>query len=418
MLTGFEVVKANAECLQMMIDGQVVLMRQSDGMINATRILKLSPLSQNQRKDRLKALKDKRRYFPARGTHGWKNTWINIREGKALCVEFGLEEKLRPLLNRGLNSDTDDNDTGGVNASTVDRLMFANESEGLQSPFIELVYNSRRLSIRRSDWRINCTHIANQRAGRSMVPKLIRDLPDNMYEHVRGLHKHQGTYVDFDTGIGFCNRHELGRLACQLLELRRTENERAAGVPQDHVTSSNLDNPLDEPQAVSISPRLADSYHVRSPPIATQSGSKEPLMSDVHMVADDTRTSKSEGLEEEDPFEEDDESSVDTDITQLRVPPATESSNDDDDDNDANDDDDDDNDNDEALSRQSNNDIENENNHHVEGRISYYSYADFEPRNSWLKEVKVGLHTPSKTSSRYGSLTDASRSFVFAASDG
>ena len=50
-------------------------------------------------------------------------------------------------------------------------------------------------------------------------------------------------------------------------------------------------------------------------------------------------------------------------------------------------------------------------------KISYYSYGDFEPRNSELEEVKLDLQTPSKTSSQYGSVVDISRSFLIAASD-
>ena len=209
----FEVMRANAEHLQMMIDGQVVLVRQSDGMINATQILKLSTLTENQRRRRIKALKDKTQVhiIPAWGTFGQQNTWINIHEGKALCIELGLKEKLRPLLVRGLNSGTDYNNMGSENESTVDRLIFANEFKGSQSPFIELIYNSCRLVIWRSDWRINYTHLANQIAGRSMIPKLIWVLSDNTYDCVRG--KYQGTYVNFETGIDFCNRYELDRLA-------------------------------------------------------------------------------------------------------------------------------------------------------------------------------------------------------------
>ena len=273
MLIGLEVVKANAGHLQMMVDGQVVVMRQCDWMINATQILKLSTLTLHQRRRRLNALREVR-FLPAQGTYGPKNTWVDIHEGRALCVKVGLERKLRPLLELGLNPNTDYNFIGSEN---VDRLMFANEPEGPQSPFIEI-------------------------------------------------------------------------------------------------------------------------------------------------VADDSRKSKSESLEDERSFREDDASSIDTDIASLHVLPATESSINDDDDSDdinANDDDDDDDDgDDEALSRQSTNDTEKKSDQHVEARISYYSYGDFEPRKSALIEVKLDLHAPSKTSSRYGRMTDASRSFIFAASDG
>ena len=232
-----------------------------------------------------------------------------------------------------------------------------------------------------------------------------------MYDCVQGSSpKYQGTYVDFDIGIEFCNELGLDQLASQLLELRCTENERAVGLRRDQVTSPTLDDPVDESHTALISPRSADSYHLRSPAVAAQSISKHLLMSKCSMLADDARTSKGECLEEEELSEwnaDNDHSSIDTDITQFHIPPATGSSNNDDDTNDANGDKDDD----EALSRQPNDNIEKKSDQHVEGRISYYAYGDFEPRNSCLMEVRLGLHTPLKTSSRYGSMTDASRSF-------
>ena len=48
----------------------------------------------------------------------------------------------------------------------------------------------------------------------------------------------------------------------------------------------------------------------------------------------------------------------------------------------------------------------------VEGRA-----GDVEPRNLELKEVKVALQAPLKASSRFGSMTDVSGSFLFVASD-
>ena len=48
---------------------------------------------------------------------------------------------------------------------SVNRLTFACGYEKSQSRFIEIIYNNRRLAIQRSDWRINCNHIANQIAG-------------------------------------------------------------------------------------------------------------------------------------------------------------------------------------------------------------------------------------------------------------
>ena len=134
------------------------------------------------------------------------------------------------------------------------------------------------------------------------------------------------------------------------------------------------------------------------------------------MVTNDTRTSKIEGFQEEEEgeesSEEDDESSTDTDITQLHVPLTTDSWNNNDDD------DEDDDDSDDGSLRQLDNDIKKNNDQRVERITLYYSYGDFEPLKSGLTEVKVGLYISSKTSSRYGSVTDASRSYIVVASDG
>ena len=79
----------------MKIDDQVVLVQEDNCLINANQILKLSPLNQNQRTRRIKALRDagKVQNLPAQGTHGHINAWIDIYEGKALCDEIGLGKK-------------------------------------------------------------------------------------------------------------------------------------------------------------------------------------------------------------------------------------------------------------------------------------------------------------------------------------
>ncbi len=402
VLTGIEVAKTKAGFLQMTIDGQVILLQEDICSINATQILKLCPLTQNQRTRRLKALKDagKVQYLPAQGTHGHMNAWIDIPEGKALCDKLGLGKKLQPLLDLGTSlHEKYNNNTGskrilppgGGSLEAVDRLTFANGSEKSLSPFIELMYNTRRLAIRRSDWKINCSHIASQMAGKSMMPKLLRGLPAEAREVLRLSAKHAGTYVDFDYGIELCKTYKLFPLAVQLLELRRTATERAA--------APVLENPVNKSYAVSASPRPANSYHIQSPIIARQPDPKESLLLQDSIVPGYTRKSKSEGSEEGgDSFEADDDSSVDTDITQLHDLRTNISD-------------------DEVTSRQSNDDSEVNQNQSVEEKPSYYSFRDFEPHNSELKEVKLGLQAPSRASSRYGSMTDVSRSFWLAASD-
>ena len=323
------------------------------------------------------------------------NAWINIPEGEALCEKLGLEEKLQPLLDIGISlyEKNNNNDTGsqrilppsGRSLKAFDRLTFANGSEKLQSPFIELMYNTRRLAIRRSDWRINCTHIANQMAGPSMMPKLLRGLPANAREVLRLPSKHLGTYVDFDYGIELCKTYQLIPLADQLVELRRTITERAA--------APALENLVNTSYAVPASPRPADGYHNHSPTIARQPDPKESYMLKDSIIPSNIKRSDSEGSEEgDDSFEEDDNSSVDTDDTQLYAPRSNTSD-------------------DEVSLRQLNDNSEVNHNQPVEEKPSYYSFKDFEPHDSKLKEVKLGLEAPSRASSRYGSMTDVSCSF-------
>jgi hypothetical protein len=104
VLTGFEVMKADAIHVQMMIDGQVIRMRENDSTINATQILKLSRKSEGQQKIALRTLKERNEvvFRPAHGTQGPQNTWVSICCAEELCIENGLAKKLQPLLDHGL----------------------------------------------------------------------------------------------------------------------------------------------------------------------------------------------------------------------------------------------------------------------------------------------------------------------------
>lgn len=400
MLTVIEVVKANVGYVQMTIGDQVVFMQEDNCLINATQILKLSSLTQEQRKRRLTILRNanKVQELPAKGNYGHMNGWINICEGKELCDKLGLEQKLQPLLDHGLSLyEMNSNDTGNKGILpphddsleiSVDRLSFAKGCEQSQSPYIELIYNTRLFVIRRSDWKINCVHIANQMAGKSMMPKLLQDLPSVAREIVRASPKYTGTYVDFDYGIKLCNTYKLFSLANQLATLRRTETERAA--------APVLEDPGDdESYEVPIPPRSADSYTNPSPTVDGLSNPEKSLMLEDFTIADGTRKPKSERSEDDD---DSDESSVNTDITHFHASRSDESDN-------------------EMSSQQSNDDTERYHNQRVEGKISYYSYGDFGPRKSELQEAKLDLQAPSKTSSLYGSMTDVSHSFLLTVSD-
>lgn len=114
VLTGCEVMKANREHVQMMVDDQIVLMREEDCTINATQLLKLSKKTISQQRKILDILRENSKgvFRPAQGTHGRKNTWVSLQSGEELCVELGLAEKLRPLLQHGLDLQLNRSNTG------------------------------------------------------------------------------------------------------------------------------------------------------------------------------------------------------------------------------------------------------------------------------------------------------------------
>ncbi len=93
------------------VDNQIVLVRKEDRTINATQIVKLthkSPVEQRKMRNDLRR-KRKHKIRPVGKT---QNTWICILCGKELCIELGLEEKLRPLLEHVFNLQGHPSDTG------------------------------------------------------------------------------------------------------------------------------------------------------------------------------------------------------------------------------------------------------------------------------------------------------------------
>ena len=110
-----------------------------------------NPKSRSQRDHRIKALKENNEvvFRPARGYHGLKNTWVSIQRGIELCVEYGLVEKLRPLLDRGSVLQSNKSNPSGEKVS-----------------FVRVIDRSCPIMVRKSDWRINCTQLANRASKR------------------------------------------------------------------------------------------------------------------------------------------------------------------------------------------------------------------------------------------------------------
>ena len=111
--------------------------------------------------------------------------------------------------------------------------------------------------VRRSDFRINATHIVKL-AGRSRrtVGDLRKWLGSEKYTIVRGSKKHQGTYVDFDIGIEQCREYGLPELEKRLHSFRRTS-----------------EGPVLEAESSHVEPRLPESDTVSTRNESTRSRS-------------------------------------------------------------------------------------------------------------------------------------------------
>lgn len=98
-------------------------------------------------------------------------------------------------------------------------------SELRVSPFIKIINQSSPVMIRKSDWRINITHVAKQVASRHLTVNLRQSLPTDVYDVMRAGSAYQGTYVDFYVGIEWCRELGLNDLIDKLLQLKPFTSE-------------------------------------------------------------------------------------------------------------------------------------------------------------------------------------------------
>lgn len=93
----------------MEVNGQLVLMREEDGFLNATQIITLAKKNDSERKYILGRINQntKVEVLPATKDIPYPQSWINFRYGRILCEYLGLEQKLQPLLDygRGVHDD-------------------------------------------------------------------------------------------------------------------------------------------------------------------------------------------------------------------------------------------------------------------------------------------------------------------------
>ncbi len=123
------------------------------------------------------------------------------------------------------------------------------------SEFIEITDFASPVVVRMSDFRINASHIVNLAgSSKKTLGSLRNRLGSEAYEILRGNRKRQGTYVNFDVGIGLCRDHGLPELEKRLYSLKRTSK-----------------GPVLEAEPSHVEPRLPESDTVSARNKSTQS---------------------------------------------------------------------------------------------------------------------------------------------------
>ena len=203
-------------------------MRKSDFRIRVSDILQASGQPQTE-------------IFEIRREFRYKGSYVDFWIGLELCRRYGLSD-----LEKGLRS-----------WKPVQEPVKEPAKEPELSEFIEITDFPVPVMVRRSDFRINATHIAKL-TGRSRrtVGDLRKWLGSEKYTIVRGSKKHQGTYVDFDIGIEQCREYGLPELEKRLHSLRRTS-----------------EGPILEAESSHVEPRLPESDTVSARNESTRSRS-------------------------------------------------------------------------------------------------------------------------------------------------
>ena len=203
-------------------------MRKSDFRIRVSDILQASGQPQTE-------------IFEIRREFRYKGSYVDFWIGLELCRRYGLSD-----LEKELRS-----------WKPVQEPVKEPAKEPGLSEFIEVTDFPVPVMVRRSDFRINATHIAKL-TGRSRrtVRDLRKWLGSEKYTIMRGSKKHQGTYVDFDIGIEQCREYGLPELEKRLHSLRRTS-----------------EGPVLEAESSHVEPRLPESDTVSTRNESTRSRS-------------------------------------------------------------------------------------------------------------------------------------------------
>ena len=210
---------------------QPVTVRRSDFRIRVSDILQAS----RQPHTRVSNIRREfRGSFDIVHDFNYRGTYVDFWVAVELCRRYGLtklEEELRSW--KGVPQEP-------VKEPELSEPMKEPVREPIKEPelseLIEITGFPSPVMVRRSDFRVNASHIAKLiDYPRTAVANLRDGLNTEVYEILRGNRKRQGTYVNFDVGIGLCRDHGLPELEKRLYSLKRTSEGPVLEAEPSHV---------------------------------------------------------------------------------------------------------------------------------------------------------------------------------------
>ncbi|KAI1103835.1 apses-domain-containing protein [Jackrogersella minutella] len=122
----YSAVYSGTDVYEMEVDGIAVMRRREDSWLNATQILKVASIDKGKRTKILEKEIQTGEHEKVQGGYGkYQGTWIKFDRGVEVCRQYGVEEKLRPLLTYDMGQDGGIAGRGDFNTPTKEQAMAA-----------------------------------------------------------------------------------------------------------------------------------------------------------------------------------------------------------------------------------------------------------------------------------------------------
>lgn len=199
---------------KLVLEDHEVLVRRKDGYINVSQILVAAGVLREESM-RIYRLLNANTTVETHPPHRKLNrqSWVNIHHGRLLCDKLAMTASLQPLIDYGVAIQSQQ--PQAHDTVTHDYLM--------DDPSFIIVHDAVHVS--RHDMRVNASNIL-EAAGlsREEMRRLKRRLDRQQWQYLYGSPQEQGTYVDFDVGVGLCKKYGLDELAASLSNLKDTQD--------------------------------------------------------------------------------------------------------------------------------------------------------------------------------------------------